>query len=74
MKRIIISLAVFASIFLVGGLSDAQARQCSNANLRGGYGFHGIATIAAAGTPRAILGLFTLDGAGNFSSTLTIKR
>jgi hypothetical protein len=73
MKRSIISLAVFASTFFVGPLSNAQARQCSNTSLHGGYGFHGIATIAPAGTPRAILGLFTLDGKGTFSSTLTVN-
>ena len=68
-----ISLAVFAGMFFVGPVPNAQARQCSNASLQGAYGFHGIATIVPPGTPRAIIGVFTFDGKGHFSATLTIN-
>jgi hypothetical protein len=71
MRHTIISLVVFAGMFFAG--PNAQARQCSNASLHGTYGFHGIATIVPAGTPRAILGVFTLDGKGNWSTTLTMN-
>ena len=53
------------------------AKQCSNASLHGTYGFHAIAfTVPPSGgpaTPRAVIGLFTLDGAGNFTTSLTIN-
>ena len=39
MKKTIISLVVFASIFVVGAVPNAQAGQCSNASLKGAYGF-----------------------------------
>ena len=73
MKRRTFSALVFASMFIAGAVPYAQARQCSTASLRGGYGFHGIATIVPAGTPRAIIGVFTLDGKGNWSATLTVN-
>jgi hypothetical protein len=48
MKQTIISLAVFAGMFFVGAAPHAQARQCSSASLKCGYGFHGFATIVPA--------------------------
>jgi hypothetical protein len=75
MKRTLISLLAWASLFGFGGASSAQAEQCSNASLSGAYGFHGFATIVSPGspgTPRAIIGLFTLDGHGNFTAKLTL--
>ena len=72
MKQTGISLFIFASL-IVGAAPYAQARQCSNASLKGAYGFHGLATIVPAGTPRAIIGRFLLDGAGNWSATLTLN-
>ncbi len=76
MKRTTISLVVFASIFLVGAVPRLQAgtnEGCSNASLQGGYGFFVRATLLPVGTPRAILGRFSFDGNGNFSSTLTFN-
>ena len=72
MKRTAISLFIFAGV-IVGAAPYAQARQCSNATLKGAYGFQGFATILPAGTPRAIIGRFLLDGAGNWSATLTMN-
>lgn len=74
MKRTILSLIVFATIFLMPAVPNAQARDCSNASLQGGYGFFVDAVILPAGTPRAILGRFSFDGNGNFTNTLTINN
>src|ERR1700732_3346054 len=42
----------------------AQARQCSSAGVAGKWGFTTSGTVVGIG-PRASLGIFTLDGAGN---------
>jgi hypothetical protein len=76
MKRTITSLVVFAGMSVVGAASNAQAQHCSNASIQGAYGFHGFATIVSAGgpgTPRAIIGVFTMDGRGNWTTNLTIN-
>jgi hypothetical protein len=67
------SLLIFASVFLVGAAPCAHARDCSNATLKGSYGFQGFATIVPAGTPRALIGRFIMDGVGNWSATLTMN-
>ena len=72
MKQTCISLLMFASV-IVGAAPYAEARQCSNASLKGAYGFQGFATIVPAGTPRAIIGRFVLDGVGSWSATLTMN-
>jgi hypothetical protein len=73
MKRTIISLVVFASMFVVGAVPNAKAQQCSNASLRGAYGFLDSHTVVPAGTPFAALGRWNFDGKGNFTITLTIN-
>jgi hypothetical protein len=73
MKKTIISAVVFASMFVVGAVPNAQARQCSNASLEGAYGFLDGHTLAPAGTPFAGLGRWNFDGKSNFTSTLTIN-
>ena len=73
MKPSTISLFAFAGMFFVGAAPHAQARQCSSASLKGGYGFHGFATIVPAGTPRALIGNFVLDGVGYWTATLTMN-
>ena len=72
MKQTGISLFIFAGL-IVGAAPHAQAEHCSNASLKGTYGFLGSGTIVPAGTPRAVIGVFTLDGKGGFSNTLTIN-
>ena len=72
MKQTGISLFIFAGL-IVGAAPYAQAKQCSNASLKGAYGFLGFGTILPAGTPRAIIGRFLLDGAGSWSATLTMN-
>ena len=72
LKRTSISLIAFASVSLVGAIPSAQARDCSNASLQGGYGFS-VGAIVAPGTPRGVLGRFSFDGNGNWSATITIN-
>jgi len=73
MKKTIISLVVFASMFVVGAVPNAEARKCSNATLTGAYGFLDSHTVVPAGTPFAALGRWNFDGKGHFTITLTIN-
>jgi len=73
MKRTIISLFVFASMFVVGAVPNAQAGQCSNASLKGAYGFLDAHTVVPAGTPFTALGRWNFDGKGNFTNILTFN-
>src|SRR5215472_10574346 len=72
MKTKILSKVVFAAMMAAGALSHAQAQQCSNASLQGTYGFHAFATVVSPGspgTPRAIIGVFTMDGHGSWTAS-----
>ena len=73
MKKTISSLVVLASIFVGGAVPTAQARKCSNATLRGAYGFLDGHTLVPAGTPFVTLGRWSFDGKGNFTNTLTFN-
>ena len=73
MKKTIISLVVFASMFLVGAVPNAQAGQCSNASLKGAYGFLDSHTVVPARTPFTALGRWNFDGKGNFTNTVTFN-
>jgi len=73
MKKTIISLVVFASMFVVGAVPNAQAGQCSNASLKGAYGFFDGHTVVPAGTPFTALGRWSFDGKGNFTNTATFN-
>jgi len=68
-----IALVVFASMFVVGAVPNAQARQCSNASLKGAYGFLDSHTVVPAGTPFAALGRWNFDGKGHFTNTATLS-
>ena len=49
MKWTIIALVVFASTFVVGAVPQLQAeknKDCSNASLQGGYGFHTVRLLS----------------------------
>ena len=71
MKKTIISLVVFASMFVVG--ANAQAGQCSHASLKGAYGFLDSHISVPAGTPFTALGRWNFDGKGNFTNTITFN-
>lgn len=75
MKATIIPLLALATA-LVSATPTKAAETCSNASLRGTYGFHGFATVVSPGspgTPRAIIGVFTLDGRGTWNASLTVN-
>src|SRR6266853_1750299 len=73
MKKTIISLGVFASMFVVGAVPNAQAGQCSNASLKGAYGFLDSHIAVPAKTPFTALGRWSFDGKGKFTNTLTFN-
>jgi len=73
MKKTIISVVVFASMFVVGAVPNAQAGQCSNASLKGAYGFLDSHIAVPAKTPFTALGRWNFDGKGNFTNTLTFN-
>ena len=71
------SLIVFASIFMLAAVANAEARhdhECSNASLQGTYGFYSTATIVPAGTPRVAVSLMTFDGGGHWSNSQTANN
>jgi hypothetical protein len=73
MKKTISALVVLASMFVVGAVPNAQAGGCSNATLKGAYGFLDGHTLVPAGTPFVTLGRWSFDGKGNFTNTLTFN-
>jgi hypothetical protein len=73
MKKVIISLVVFISTFVLGAVPNAQAGQCSHASLKGAYGFLDSHTSVPAGTPFTALGRWNFDGKGNFTNTITFN-
>ncbi|MFL6449063.1 MAG: hypothetical protein ACJ746_15465 [Bryobacteraceae bacterium] len=72
-KKTIISLIVFAGTFALGAAPHPQARQCSNASLKGAYGFLDAHVLLPAGTPFTAIGRWKFDGKGNFTNTLTLN-
>jgi len=78
MKTKILSKVVFAAMMAAGALSRAQAQPCSNAMLKGTYGFQafGAAVVApgSPGTPRAVIGIYTMDGLGNYTGNVAVNN
>ena len=78
MKTKILSKVVFAAMMAAGALSQAQAQPCSNASLKGTYGFQafGAAVLSpeSPGTPRAVIGIFTMDGLGGWTAKVTVNN
>jgi hypothetical protein len=71
-------LIVFATVFVLGLVSSAQAddrRECSNASLEGSFGFTSTGTLLAPPAPLAgafaEIGRQTFDGQGNTEGTAT---
>lgn len=73
MKAPIISLFVFGSMFVGGAVAKAEALQCSNASLKGAYGFEIGAIVLPAGTPRGVLDRINFDGNGHFADAVTFN-
>ena len=69
---------VFATVFVLGIVPRAQAgEECSNATLRGSFGYTGVGTLVSlpppfAG-PFAEVGRQTFDGKGNTIATATLS-
>jgi hypothetical protein len=74
MKRSIVSSAALASVLVLwvapNALAD-QDRACSNAALKGTYGFFTGGIVVPTGTPRGVIGRWNFDGLGHFSNSLT---
>lgn len=70
-KPTIVSLFVYVGLPALAVAANPHSRECSNASLRGAYGFQTGAIVVPAGTPRAVLGRWIFDGSGNFTNTLT---
>ena len=73
MKKAIMWLVASSTVFVLGAVPDAQAGECSNASLKGAYGFLDGHTLVPAGTPFVALGRWSFDGKGNFTNTLTFN-
>ena len=68
MKRAITSVVFvisFVSLLVLGLVSRAQAEDCSNAKVKGAYGFSCEGTVG--GLPIAVVGVFTADGWTEFT-------
>ena len=75
MKTKLLSKLVVAAVMATGALTKAQDQPCSNASLQGTYGFHAFGSIVSPGnpaTPLAVIGVYTLDGRGNWTANLTV--
>ncbi len=75
MKRAITSVVFvisFVSLLVLGLVSRVQAGDCSNASIKGTYGFSCEGTVVGVG-PIAVIGVFTADGNGNGSEVETIS-
>jgi hypothetical protein len=84
MKRTIAptTLVLFAIVFVLGIAPRAQAgenRGCSNATLRGSFGYTATGTLLPTAVPAPLAGPFgeigrqTFDGNGNTTATATIN-
>jgi hypothetical protein len=74
MKRSIVSSAVLASMLVLWVAPNALAEQdraCSNATLKGAYGFFTGGIVVPNGTPRGVIGRWNFDGMGHFTNSLT---
>ena len=75
MKQAITSgvfVMAFVSLLALGLVSRVQARACSNASIKGTYGFSCEGTIVGVG-PLAAIGVFTADGQGHGSEVETLS-
>jgi hypothetical protein len=73
MKKAIMWLVASSTVLVLGAVPNAQAGECSNASLKGAYGFLDGHTLVPAGTPFVALGRWSFDGKGNFTNTLTFN-
>ena len=75
MKQAITSVVfvmAFVSLLVLGLVSRGQAGECSNASIKGIYGFSCEGTVVGVG-PLAVIGVLTADGNGTGSEVETIS-
>jgi hypothetical protein len=68
----VVFVMAFVSLLVLGRVSGVQAGACSNASIKGTYGFSCEGTAVEVG-PVAVIGVFTADGNGNGSEVETIS-
>src|SRR5215831_20494563 len=69
-----VALATMLALAVTQNSVFAKDQACSNASLKGSYGFYSSGFNVPAGTPRVTLGRQTYDGNGNFTNTVTINN
>ena len=71
--RLTTLLVVLIGLLVLGGARKARAAKgCSDASLRGSYGLHATGSVLGVG-PFAAVGVFSFDGAGHLTGTLTSR-
>jgi hypothetical protein len=68
----VVFIMVFVSLLVLGLVSRVQAKECSNASIKGTYGLSCEGSVVGVG-PIAVIGVFTADGNGNGSEVETIS-
>jgi len=68
-RRMLVSPAL-AAMLVVCAAPRSQARECSNATLKGAYGFTAGSIILPAGTLRSAIVRWQFDGNGNFTNVI----
>src|SRR5215471_5403586 len=68
-----VALAAMLALAITQNSVFAKDQACSNASLKGSYGFYSSGFNVPAGTPRVTLGRETYDGNGNFTNTVTVN-
>jgi hypothetical protein len=68
----VVFVMAFVNLLVLGLVSQVQAGECSNASIKGTYGFSCEGTVVGLG-PLAAIGVLTADGNGNGSEVETIS-
>ena len=68
----VVFVMAFVNLLVLGLVSQVQAGECSNASIKGTYGFSCEGTVVGVG-PLAVIGVLTADGNGTGSEVETIS-
>jgi hypothetical protein len=68
-----VGLAAMLALAVTQNSVFAKDQACSNASLKGSYGFYSPGFDVPARTPRLAVGRETFDGNGNYTNTVTIN-
>ena len=69
-----VGLAAMLALAVTQNSVFAKDQACSNASLKGSYGFYSPGFDVPARTPRLAVGRETFDGNGNYTNTITINN